>query len=417
MFPKKIMLLLWGPVFFGACQTSTPPESGQRNRLPGTVVIAIDGVGFATFQKARSSGVFSQFRSPARMLSMFPTVSDPNWNSIFDLPPSLGFTKNTFDPIAKEGKGAVVGSLLSHLTNHPEYEKRFDHHKISIVDSATNLAWLETSLEVWLKDLPLRVLESRGRNVFFAFTLNVDLISHTQGEEAVLKWLQRIHESTAELESLYKKRGAPRPEIILVSDHGNSYYRAVDLINVVSFLELRGWKREDSLENEKSFVFVAPEILSVAGFWTKQNKMFAADVAETPGVLFSVRKASPTQLEIHSSLFGKKTIVVQKGSVLRNRDLATLELESELNQQRLWEAFELAATAPPTVIAVSKRGSAFSNPILKVITKMKGLQSLHGALYDSEAEGIFVSNKQDLPEIRPWEFKNFVDLKEFRTDR
>lgn len=386
----------------------------EHQRLPQTIVIAIDGIGFETFQKAQKLGSFSNFKSPARLQSIFPTVSDPNWNAIFALPPALGFTKNTFDPQADGGRGAVVGSLLSHLTDHPEYEKRFDHHIHSALGAATNLAWLETSLEIWIDDLPLRILESRGRDTFFAFTLNVDLISHTQGEAAVLKWLKKIHSSLTALETLYETRHAPRPEIVIISDHGNSYYESVQLIDVVAAMEPLGWTRGDTLETENSFVFVAPEILSVAGFWTQRKSPFAADLSRTPGVLFSMTRLSDLEIEIHASLLGKKPLLLRKDKALSHSAIVNLGLQSELNQHRLWEAFEIAASEPPTVIAVAKSGSAFSNPVLKVITQVKGLRSLHGALYKSESEGVFVSNKRYLPDIRPWEFRKFIDLKEFK---
>ncbi|MBX9769153.1 MAG: hypothetical protein K2X47_17895, partial [Bdellovibrionales bacterium] len=355
-----------------------------------------------------------QFRKPARMLSIFPSVSDPNWNAIFGLERPLGFTKNTFDPKANQGQGGVVGSILSHLIDHPEYEKRFDHNPKTLVQSATNFAWIEASLDVWIQELPLRILETKGqgRTSFYAFTLNTDLIAHTQGEEAVLKWMKKISMSLAEIEDLYQKRGLPKPEIILISDHGNTFYEKVELIDVVSHLTTLGWKRSEQETDEKSYIFVAPEILSVAGFWTKNPIIFAKDLATLPHVLWSAVKTSPSTLEVFSRF--SEPIRFTKGKTSKHPSLKSLELDGKLDQTRIWEAFDTAAKEPPSVVAVSERGTAFSNQFLKIVTKLTGLHSLHGSLFESESTGIFTSNVRDFPDIRPWEFSDYVDIREFQ---
>lgn len=412
------------------------PSNTFEDQPPEVLVIGLDGIPFTTFRKMKDGGYFPDFAEPGKMIATFPSISDPNWARLMRTTIGSGYTKAYFNPFIQHGQslGEVQGNLLDHLKTSTSYERAFDFKVDGFFEHLATVAWMKTSGLYWLDSLEKTFWTTRKRKTFFAFIMNTDFLSHTEGEISLMSYLADLDLRIRKIRVQYKNNYHRDLEVILVSDHGNEF-TSVKKIELEETLSKLNWKQKDAISDLKDYVYVAPEILSFGALYSKkgQELALAKDLSTTPGVhltaaakdehvlwLYSKGKLSgkihvqPTALKVLYEPVGEIDPLQQKdifkGKYLNFNDYfkGTLDHAYPYSAVRIWEAFYKNSQIPSSVVASTESGWAFSNPTLDFLTKLRGLKSLHGSLRQQESAGIIVSTKRDFVAIRPDDFGHGV---------
>ena len=440
----RLMMGLGLALVLTSCQTAGLSRIEAKSP-PKRLVLALDGVSFQLIEKMYEGGHLRQFQRPTPMIATFPSISDPNWNRLMATETAPGYTKAHFFPDFKKGsrRGEIRGNLLDHLTQDMNYERSFDFRAQGFIEHFASVTWIETTALYWLDAIERDLFQTRGHHTFFAFVVNTDLLSHTSGEKALMKFIAALDLKVLKLREKFQKKYSEDLEVVIVSDHGNSYYRPIEMVGAESALKKLGWRPSDSLGSPKDFVFVAPEILSFGAFYCdpKDARQLALELARLKGVHVASYLGGPNQVNIFSNGGKSQAVVTVMPAerrlgykVLTGRDPfedhvalfesagtseKTLSFDDYLEKTdgslypyagvRLWEGFYLNARYPGQVLVSTKLGFAFENPTLKILTDIRGLESMHGSLHRDETIGVVISTHSKNQVMRPDDFaREFV---------
>jgi len=404
---------------------------------PQRLVIGLDGVSYQLITKMYEGGHFRQFEQASPMVATFPSISDPNWNRLMGTDTSDGYTKSHFDPRPKRGGdryGKVLGSLIDHLTEEMNYEHTFDFKAKGFIEHFASLTWIETSALYWLDALERELFKTSGRHTYFAFIVNTDLLSHTSGEPALMGFLSSFDKRIKLLRDRFKDRYKQELEVVLVSDHGNSYSTPIRMIGANANLRKRGWVPKESLGGPREFVFVAPEILSFGAFYCaeKDSRPLARDLSGIEGVHLAAYVSKSHEITLLTD-YGRSAAVISVSPLHRRLSYKVLAGQDPLGTTarffegvqdrsfdeyfqwsvtndypyaavRLWEGFYLNSRFPGQVLVSARVGFAFENPMLKILTDLRGLTSMHGSLHHDESLGVVMSTHGVQGPLRPEEF-------------
>lgn len=425
-------------LLFMAC-SKAPVKSGP---IPQTLVIALDGVSYYTFKKMQDGGRFREFNPVSPMVATFPSISDPNWTTLFGMPPEVGFTKAFFNPTiqTKEGTGQEDGGLVSHITRQPIYEKKMHFKPEGAFEHFSTFVWLDTTARYWLDSLEKDFFAHRGDNPYFAFIVNTDIISHTGGEAKLLFFLDELEKKIELIRSKYLSQNSRNLEVILISDHGNAYVSPLEDVPFDGILKDNGWKLADTISGPKDVGYYVPELLSFGAFYCKPSS--AKSLAQLLSKSDRVQSAaySPSAKEVR--VYHKKSEVqitvdetrrrvfykVVQGQDIFNHakyfrngpvDFDTYFSKTVFDDYpyvavRLWEGFHKNSQIRPEVLANAELGYVFGNKALRLLTDIKGFTSSHGSLHRDESLGLFASTSKPTLPIRPEDFRKHVNVQNFK---
>lgn len=419
----------------GSCSSSTKKDGV----VPKVLVIGLDGIPYSTFKKLQDGGHFRAFQPVSPMVASFPSISDPNWSTLMGFGPEVGFTKAFFDPRikTKTGMGAETGGLTTHLLKHPAFEDHMDFKVEGIWEHLTTFIWTDTTAKYWLESLEDRFFDFRGRNTYFAFIVNTDLLSHTAGEQALLKYLARIEETVDRIQKRYTEEYGGALEVVLVSDHGNAYFSPVD-VPLEGDLQKLGWRVHPTIEGPRDVGFYVPELLSFGAFYCQpaSTRDLAVALSKVSHIQSTIYESGPHEVHVLANGGTSEAVVsfnpkenLIRYKVLRGKDpydqekyfkkgpLSPLHYFQKSSRDvypyaamRVWEGMYANSQLKPHVLANAELGYVFGNKALRLLTDIRGFASAHGSLHRDESLGIFVSTKRALPTIRPQDFMKFVDL-------
>jgi hypothetical protein len=414
----------------------------QANAYPKTLVLAIDGIGYSLFKDLRDAGYFRNFRPPAQMVSTFPSLSDPAWILITNSPTGQSYQKEFFDlrVKTKKGIGKHSGNLLDHLSKPPLYEQGFDFKPEGLFQHLATMTWTETTAFYWIDALEREFFKSKKKDGFFALLINTDILGHTKGKKPLLEYLVELDKKLKRLEKIYKKKTGTSLEIIMVSDHGLAFSKPKP-IQLDDFLKKNGWNFAKTLKDTKDVTYVFAEIVAFAALYCLDDsrEKLARDLSSIDGVQSSMFPSGTNTVDIFSEsgknhsritvypktkkidyklLKGKDPYdqihMFAKGPLNLNKYfIETLSHVYPDALYRIWQGFYKVVLQKPSVMINPKLGYVFANPSLKFLTLLTGLEGTHGSLHKEESVGIITSTKRLLPPIRPEQFKNFVNLKDF----
>ena len=243
------------------------------------------------------------------------------------------------------------------------------------------------------------------------------------------------------IEQKYQKLYGKKLEIILISDHGNSFLKKIESIDYESILKNKGWSYRSQLKDELDYVFVSPEIISFGAFYCKKSQRFklARDLSYIEGVhITAIKGESKNTVDVfsdsaqnHSRIFVDPEQRTVRYTVIRGQDpfshlslfksklswddyfKKTIDREYPYALVRLWEALYINALQPATVVVSAKTGYSFSNIALRLMIGFDGLHSTHGSLNKTDSTGFFVSNQRIVPSIRPEDFRKIINIQDF----
>ncbi|MCC6276341.1 MAG: hypothetical protein IT289_00345 [Oligoflexia bacterium] len=434
-----VALIMCTSLSLSSCTTKEPMLDGP---VPKTLVLGLDGIPLRTFQKMQDGGYFRTFNPVAPMVASFPSISDPNWSRLYGLPPERGYTKAYFDPTVKtrNGQGREDGGLTSHFKRHPKYDLMSDFRLDGAWEHLSMLIWTETTAYYWLEALERDFFKFRGRDTYFAIIINSDIMTHTLGEKRLMQYLEKVDQHTERLQRRYKEMYGQDLEVIMVSDHGNSFLYGEDVPYEES-LNKQGWKVRATIAGPRDVAFYVPEMLSFGAFYCQpgSTRDLAQAMAQIPHVNVSAYLVSPSEIRI-IGLGAQSEVQVTVDEAKQTVNYKVLRGQDPLNQAtyfkkgplsidkyfvlslkdtypyaavRLWEAFTKNSQTKPQVVVDPSYGYVFGNKALRLITEFRGFASTHGSLHHEQTMGIFASTRRSLPAIRPDDFKNHVSVRNY----
>ncbi len=299
IFIAAILLIL-------ICSNSLQIHAKKSEDLTTDVVLlGLDGISYDVMTEMYNGGYFRSFHAPIPMIATFPSISDPNWAQLVNVPPEESYTKAHFYMKYQDshGIGHEVGNVLKHLTSPPEYEKRFDYKAENFVEHFASVALMKESAQYWIDDLEKHLLEQTKPQSFrSAFIFSTDLLSHTSGKAEIIKYLKLVDEKLTDIQKKYVQKFSHKLDYIIVSDHGN-YYTKPKHIDFKTPLEDAGWKWQTALNKPTDFAFVAPEIISFGAFYVLPGSevKFATDISKVTGVHVALAVAKPNVIRVYYS--------------------------------------------------------------------------------------------------------------------
>ena len=205
---------------------------------PRRLLLCLDGVPHALIEKERSRGLFEDFRSPARLLSPFPTMTNVALSAMLGATPPPGYESLYFDRKARELRGGIrkyVGrrtpdKVPSSYMDDLDYQEPLPFEFLIYVAPE----------KVWRADMQRfreRFKLAPQNRDCFAFLKATDGLLHAQGPERLAVALQSLDKILKEIRSYC----GDETEIVMFSDHGMNLEenRRVPLL---STLQRRGFK-------------------------------------------------------------------------------------------------------------------------------------------------------------------------------
>jgi hypothetical protein len=413
---------------------SAPASSGVARRL----VVVLDGVPYQTIADLRAEGRFRRFHEPARLISTFPSLTNPAMIEILHEADSPGYEDHFYDRDVNRLRGTIQDRLQGGRFIQGTFRETFDYHAPAFKGA---LAYLAAPLGAELvAQLDLAAFREAFRRsnapVFVAYIGETDSLAHLGGEIPLKAFLRTMDRAIEEL--MAESNG--RLEVEMFSDHGNRYdeYQHVKLNDA---LRAAGFVTEKSVVSAHSVVLPKHGLVGASVLFTRpENRARAAEAgATTTGVDFAVYPSGDDTLE----LIGRRgrARIARRGDQYRYEDLGgdplrltailagmqsrgALDPDGFASREAWWQATQAHVYADPPrrlfdgfgrhirhradVIVSYDDGYLIGSPTLTFFARMR---ATHGNLLRGESEAFAISTRQRLGEfIRGYELNQFFAL-------
>jgi hypothetical protein len=432
------------PIYLIACCLLLPLRSWLDKAAYGhaptsrRLVIVLDGVPYQTFADLRAEGRFRRFKDPTRMISTFPSLTNPAMIEILHAEDSPGYEDHYFDRTRNRLLGRIQDRLNGEKFIQGTFRETFDYHAPAFEGSLAYVAAPSGAIAVAQLDLAdfrdtfREFCRNSDAPLFVAYIGETDSLAHLGGERPLKSFLRTLDRAIEELSS--DSNG--QLEIEMFSDHGNKYgeYSEVKLneaINAAGFTTEKTLGRPNSVVLPKhglvgsSMLFTAPE-----------NRAQLAEVcAKARGVDFAAYESGEGAIELVSRRgrarvrrdadryryedlggdpLGLLPIIEQmqpRGGAESDPGL-TLDANGFASREAWWRATRGYRYADPLrrlfdgfnshvknradVIVSYEDGYMLGSPFLSVFAH---LRATHGNLLRGESEGFAISTKLGREEL------------------
>ncbi len=195
----------------------------ERNGAPGYVaasaarrllVLLLDGVAYERMRGLHDAGYFRRFHPPARLISVFPTLTDPAYDLLFGSGPTPGYEAGYFD----RPTNRLTRALPTYLRGGNEAWVRHVDYRLSFFIDAVMYLFPR-----WVYRGELRrarqVLDDclgAGRDVAVLYLLSTDGLAHMLEPAEIDAQLVQLDDWIGRATTDY----GGELEIIMLSDHG-----------------------------------------------------------------------------------------------------------------------------------------------------------------------------------------------------
>ena len=448
---KKLVL----PAYLACCCALLPffswvnaeePLMEARIDSPRRIVLVLDGVPFETIKELRAEGHFKSFRPPARMVSTFPSLTNPSMIEIMGASDSQGYEDHYFDREQNRLVGGFQDRVRGGKFIHGTFREKFDYHAPALRGSFAYIGQPLGAILIAQADISgfTKAFRKSKEPVFVGYVGATDSLAHLGGE-GPLKLLLKSLDRT--IEDLRKESGGTL-EVELVSDHGNNFttHRHVGL---GSALEKAGFKMEKSLKSTISVVLPRYGLVGAGVLFTNpENRQRVAEVcAVTKGVDFAVYHAPGDEGRI-ITLVGKQgrariyregeryryeategdplalepviTAMAENGTLdtdgfasVEDWWLATRDHKYADPLRRLFDSFSAHVVYRGDVIVSFENGYLVGSPFFGAFALMF---ATHGNLLQGETDGFAMSTRQDIgPAVRGSDVHKLFGLEHLGT--
>ncbi|MGE0708166.1 MAG: alkaline phosphatase family protein [Planctomycetota bacterium] len=439
-------------------------ERGERSAAPGfepagkqawkRLVLCVDGIPYPVLRDLLAKGRFKGFRQPARMVTVFPSLSAMAWGRVLGLPPEVGYQVEYYSNHLGQVMGATKQQMLTQ-TMRAETRVHYRHH--GIVGHALAYLFPFKVGRKQVRELIKEVRHHQGSRSAFVYAYQTDAIAHMDGRENLEAVLGDIDEELSALQAWYRKERGEELEVVLLSDHGHTLVSG-ELVPIQEHLEQSGWALVEQVRGPKQVNFSSAGILSSIALHCQdsQEPELAKLVAAMKGVELCTY-----------DLGGRQQFVVSKQGVARfdwepqgdRYGYTVVEGQDPLGYQAVWarlaregkldrarraasrDIFTATADhaypdAPHRIRLGHKPGALVQNPanvlvslgtgfenargIVKKMASISpsGRNGTHGALAQPDSVGVFTTNF--LPEraaVRPEDVTGLIDTRDLHQNR
>ncbi|MFN0108791.1 MAG: alkaline phosphatase family protein [Blastocatellia bacterium] len=400
---------------------SSKPNSASRR-----LVLVLDGVPYDTIAELKAEGRFRRFHQPARMISTFPSLTNPAMVEILHHQDSPGYEDHFYDRESNRLLGTIQDRLQGQKFIAGTFRQTFDYHADAFKGALGYLAapiGTATLAQIDLEEFRQAFRESDAP-LFVGYIGETDSLAHLGGKEHLKPFLQTVDRTIEALISDAELQGG-HLEVELFSDHGNRYdsYKNVKLNDA---LAQAGFVTEKTVKDERSVVLPKHGLVGSSMMFTQpQNRARIAEVgAATAGVDFAAYPSNENTIEVISRR--GRARVIQDGERFKYEDAggdplklnaivetmkakgaidasgfasadawfaATLDHSYVDPLRRLVEGFTRHVKTPADVIVSYEDGYLLGSPMLTYLAEMR---ATHGNLLREETEGFAMSTRQEL---------------------
>lgn len=275
-------------------------SNGAGKSRPRRLLLCLDGVPHKLIEQAKTRGMFDNFKSPTRLLSPFPTMTNVALSAMLGASPPAGYESLYFDRTARELRGGIRKYLGRRTPDKipSSYMDDLDYQEPLPFEFLIYVA----PEKIWRADMQCfreRFRAAPQHRDYFAFLKATDGLLHAQGPDRLAIALASLDKILGEIEDYC----GGETEIVMFSDHGMNLEenRRVDL---ASTLRRRGFE----------VVIPAFGLCSYAAVYCNQHLIpeVAQASAEVKGVDFAIYKdANDVALE---STRGRARIEYQRAT-------------------------------------------------------------------------------------------------------
>lgn len=407
---------------------------------PRRLVLVLDGVPFETIQELRAEGYFKSFKEPARMVSTFPSLTNPSMIEILGAHNSPGYEDHYYDREANRLVGGVQDRFRGGKFIHGTFREKFDYHAPALRGSLAYIGQPLGAILVAQADVAAfrRAFKNSKSRFFVGYVGATDSLAHLGGEGPLKSLLRSLDRSIEEM----RRDSGGSLEVEMVSDHGNNYMFH-HTVKLGSALEKAGFEIVKSITNEKSVVLPRYGLVGAGVIFTRpENRDRVAEACITAkGVDFAVY---PVAGEENRTI----NLVSKRGNarIIRNENSYRyeaiegdpLELEPIIREMTLgedgfasseawWNATQTHKYADPLrrifdgftahvvsrgdVIVSFENGYLIGSPFFGSLSLMF---ATHGNLLQGETDGFAMSTRQELGQaVRGSDVHKLFALSEF----
>jgi hypothetical protein len=436
------------PIYLIVCCSILPLQSWldgaaySHSSASRRLVIVLDGVPYQTIAELRAEGCFRRFKNPARMISMFPSLTNVAMIEILQAEDSPGYEDHYYDREQNRLLGAIQDRLNGAKFIRSSFRKTFDYHAPAFKGSLAYVAAPAGTIVVAHLDLSAfrKAFKEFDRKsdapLFVAYIGETDSLAHLGGKKPLKALLRALDRTVEELIS----ESDGRLQVEMFSDHGNNYadYTEVKLNDAINSA---GFKTEKSLKDASSVVLPKYGLVGASTLYTyPENRARLAEVcAKAKGVDFAVYQSGEDVIELigvrgrarvsrdgdrfkyedeGGDPLGLVPIIAElkararfDASGFASREdwwLATMGHRYVDPLRRLFDGFSKYVKNRADVIVSYEDGYMLGSPFLSVFANML---ATHGNLLRGETEGFAMSTRQDLGEaVRGYELNRLFAL-------
>ncbi|HEV2664664.1 MAG TPA: hypothetical protein VG324_07125, partial [Blastocatellia bacterium] len=375
---------------------------------------------------------------PARMISMFPSLTNVAMIEILQAGDSPGYEDHYYDRDSNRILGTIQDRLQGGRFIRGTFRETFDYHAPAFKGALAYVAAPAGTIAVAHLDLSAfrKAFRQSDAPLFVAYIGETDSLAHLGGNK-LLKSLLRALDRT--VEELISESGG-RLEVEMFSDHGNNYsdYTSVELNDAINGA---GFKTEKSLTRPNSVVLPKYGLVGASTLFTQpENRPRLAEVcARAKGVDFAVYQPAEDAIELISAR--GRARVSRDGDRFKYEDaggdpLRLVPVIAELKAcgaidaggfasredwwratmrhryvdplRRLFDGFGKYVKNRADVIVSYEDGYMLGSPFLTLFAQML---ATHGNLLRGETEGFAMSTRQELGEaVRGYELNRLFEL-------
>lgn len=419
------------PIYLMTCCLVLPvgswlklPARGPRSG-PRRLVLVLDGVPYRTMKELRAEGFFGRFREPARMVSTFPSLTNPAMVEILGHEDSPGYEDHYFDRSRNRLAGTIQDRLRGGRFIRGTFRETFDYHAPAFKGALGYLA--APAGAIFLAQLDLagfrNAFQRSGSQVFLAYIGETDSLAHLGGEQPLKSFLKTLDRTLDELAT----RSGGTLEVEMFSDHGNDYadFRQVDLGGA---LRRAGFDIVKSLADSRSVVLPRHGLVGASEIHTLpgNERRVAEACATAEGVDFAAFIAGENSIGVISR-GGRAEIRVDGdrfsyldlgGDPLKLADaVEVMRRSGELDAggfaaeeswwartrshvyadplRRIADGFKSNVRNRADVIVSYRNGYLLGSPLLSALARMR---ATHGNLLGPESDGFAISTRTALGE-------------------
>lgn len=211
------------------------------------VFLLLDGVPYSLIDQMWQDGHFRIFGRPGRMVSLFPSLTDPVYYRIFHCGEPYGYESEFYD----RSKGRKTDGASFYLSGRNEGWTAGVDYRINTIEDAVMYLWPGGVFHRELAAARKVYDRMRGKDRVVLYLLSTDGICHmytrqkAREEFALLdRWIEQM---------VYDARG--RIEITMLADHGNNF-SGCHFVPIREALQASGLRLGDRLK--RSGEVVAP---------------------------------------------------------------------------------------------------------------------------------------------------------------